>query len=325
MQNGKIAAGFYAQHSHQVVTAPDCLLGPPEQHWVLLKAVEPMERYSIPPYEEENGRGLVRHILIREAFADGSMHVCFVINGKKIPHAREIAAELMKSEYGRGHARVTGVSACVNETRGNRILGEKLIVIAGEEKIEETIGHCRYRISPLSFFQVNPLQTRKLYDLVKEYAGLTGKETVYDLYCGAGTIGQYLAEGAEKIIGIEIVPQAVMNAKENAVLNGIGNAEYYAGPAEELLPKLLDPKEDGGGTVAVVDPPRKGCDRILLDTLIKLGPEKIVYVSCDPATLARDLRILADGGYMVEKARPVECFGMSVHVECVVSMLRKNT
>ncbi len=336
MRDGKIISGFYAQRSHRIVEADDCMLVPEYFRDILDKVLSLMEMYGIEPYDEETGKGLVRHLLIREGKAAGSVHVCIVVNGEFLPHAEEIAATLIgrarkadtygdDSATGRSAAvsRVEGVSISVNTKPGNVILGDRLVTISGKPYTEDVLCGVPFRISPHSFYQVNHDQTETLYGLVREFAGLTGTEHVWDLYCGIGTIGLSLASSAGRVTGIEVVPEAVEDARANAARHGIRNAEYYAGAAEEVLPALLagDPSAAGSfseSDVVIVDPPRKGCAPSLLETIISLQPSKIVYVSCDPATLARDLRILADGGYRIRRVRPVDCFPMTVHVETVV-------
>ena len=333
--NGHPAAGFYARRSHDIIENDDCLLSPLSHRKILQVILRDMERYGISAYDEATGKGVVRHILIREGFATGEIHVCFIINGKKMPHAREIAEELMELRFPEDKVsdpgesccpeKIVGVSLNENTGRGNVILGKTMHHITGKETAADCIGSVRYEISPLSFYQVNPEQTKKLYDTVKAFAGLTGKEHVWDLYCGIGTIGLYLADGAKKVTGIEIVPSAVEDARRNAAENGFRNAEYHVGAAEKIMPQLLRQRGDNAGIkdVVILDPPRKGCDAALLETLLALGTEKIVYVSCDPATLARDLRILADGGYAVRKVQPVDMFPQTVHIEtvCLLSKL----
>jgi 23S rRNA (uracil1939-C5)-methyltransferase len=193
----------------------------------------------------------------------------------------------------------------------------------GQEYITDYIGKIKYQISPLSFYQVNPEQTKKLYETALEYAGLNGEETVWDLYCGIGTISLFLAQRAKKVMGVEIVPEAIEDARRNAVINHIENVEFYVGKAEEILPQKYEEDQEYA-QVIVVDPPRKGCDEVLLDTILTMQPERVVYVSCDSATLARDLRYLCDRGYEVVKVQPVDMFGHSVHVESVVSLHRKD-
>ena len=318
---GEIAAGFYARHSHNIMVHDDCLLSPKINNEITAAVIEWMEKYNIRPYDETTGEGLVRHILVREAFATGEILVCIVVNGTDAPHTEHLADTLMSIKN------VVGVCLNVNKVRGNVILGNKNIRIAGNDYIEDKIGDVKYRISPLSFYQVNPAQTRKLYDTVKEFAALTGNEIVWDLYCGIGTISLYTAKKARGIIGIEVIPQAVDDAKVNAGLNGIKNAKYYAGTAEEVMPEILkqlDEQGFGDNNVAIVDPPRKGCDRKLINALLELSPDRIVYVSCDPATLARDMRILSDGGYEVVKVQPVDMFPHTVHVETVCLLSRNK-
>ena len=212
--------------------------------------------------------------------------------------------------------------ANINTDRTNVILGKEIILISGKPYIEDYIGDVKYRISPLSFFQVNPIQTRNLYGKALEYAGLTGNETVWDLYCGIGTISLFLAKKAKKVYGVEIVPAAVEDARNNARINGIENAEFYVGKAEEVLPEKYE-KEGIKADVIVVDPPRKGCDEALLDTVVKMQPKRVVYVSCDSATLARDLKYMGERGYEVVKAKAVDMFPMTVHVETIVKLVRK--
>lgn len=335
IKDGRIYAGFYAQRSHDIVENDDCLLSPVSQRIVLETVLRGLNEFGIPPYDEKTGSGLVRHILIRQGFSTGEIHVCIVVNGKKLPHGEKIAADLMKLTFpeeqcGNGERmirwRVVGVSLNENTDKGNVILGRKMHHVAGKETAADRIGTVRYEISPLSFYQVNPEQTRKLYDTVKEFAGLTGKEHVWDLYCGIGTIGLYLANRAGQVTGIEIVPRAVIDARHNAQENGVRNADYYTGAAEDILPELLNKRKENAGekNIVIVDPPRKGCDASLLKTLLSLGPDKIVYVSCDPATLARDLRILADGGYCVQKVQPVDMFPHTVHIETVCLLTHKG-
>ena len=274
-----------------------------------------MKKYGVSAYDETSGKGLIRHVLIRKGFASGQLMACIVINGNKLPEEKTLAEELWKIPG------MTSVSINVNTERTNVILGKKVRVLKGEEKIEDTIGDVVFRISPLSFYQVNPVQTKKLYGQALEYAGLTGEETVWDLYCGIGTISLFLAKKAKKVYGVEIVPEAIADAKENAARNGITNAEFYVGKAEEVLPQKYE--EDGVyADVIVVDPPRKGCDEKCLETMVRIQPERIVYVSCDSATLARDLKYLGERGYEVRKWRGCDMFPGTIHVETVVLMSR---
>ena len=310
-KEGNVVTGFYAGRSHNIIANTDCALGVEENKTVLETILAYMKKYGVSAYDETSGKGLIRHVLIRKGFASGQLMACVVINGNKLPEEKALAEELWKIPG------MTSVSVNVNTERTNVILGKKVRVLKGEEKIEDTIGDVVFRISPLSFYQVNPVQTKKLYGQALEYAGLTGEETVWDLYCGIGTISLFLAKKAKKVYGVEIVPEAIADAKENAARNGITNAEFFVGKAEEVLPQKYE--EDGVyADVIVVDPPRKGCDEKCLETMVRMRPERIVYVSCDSATLARDLKYLGEMGYEVRKWRGCDMFPGTVHVETVV-------
>ena len=243
--------------------------------------------------------------------------VCFVINGKKLPHA-ESFIEVLKDLPG-----MTSITVNINETRGNVILGEETYTLYGQGYITDYIGTISFQISPQSFYQVNPVQTEVLYNKALEYANLTGEETVWDLYCGIGTISLFLAQKAKKVYGVEIVPQAIADAKENALRNHISNAEFFVGKAEEVYPAYCAAHgEEARAEVIVVDPPRKGCEESLLAMMCEMAPQRIVYVSCDSATLARDLKYLCSHGYDLVEVQPVDQFGHTVHVECVVALHR---
>lgn len=312
-REGKLVAGFYAGRTHTIIPADDCLLGSESNRRILGRILDWMGRYGIAAYREDTGKGLVRHALIRSGFATGEIMVCLVINGKQFPRGKELTESLTQIPG------MTSITFSSNTRRDNVILGDSYEVLWGQDYITDSIGEIRYQISPLSFYQVNPVQTRRLYRQALEYAGLTGKETVYDLYCGIGTISLFLAQRAGKVFGVEIVPQAVEDARANARLNGITNAEFFAGRAEEIVPRQY--REQGiRADVVVVDPPRKGCGEELLETMTAMAPEKIVYVSCDPATLARDLKYLCARGYELKKVRAFDQFPQTVHVECVVLM-----
>ena len=315
-KDGEIVMGFYAGRTHTIIPVERCLLGQQVNEQVLAVVKDWMVRCKIEPYEEETGRGMVRHVLIRAAKATGQVMVCLVVNAKKLPDAA-VLVEGLKSVPG-----VASVSYNVNRERSNVILGREVVTLWGEEYIVDAIGEVEYEISPLSFYQVNPEQTERLYGAALEFAGLTGDEVVWDLYCGIGTISLFLAKKAKMVYGVEIVPQAIENAKSNAERNGIRNVEFFVGKAEDVLPEMYE-KENMHADVIVVDPPRKGCEGVLLETMIRMKPEKIVYVSCDSATLARDLRVLCDGGYEVRKVQPVDMFGMTVHVETCVLLSHK--
>ena len=276
-----------------------------------------MEEYQIAPYDEETHKGLIRHALIRKGFSNGELMVCLVINGKKLPHA-DIFVERLKEVPG-----MTSISYNINQEKTNVILGAELVNLYGPGYITDKIGNVSYQISPLSFYQVNPVQTEKLYGTALEYAGLTGGETVWDLYCGIGTISLFLAQKAKKVYGVEIVPPAIEDARRNAALNGMENVEFFVGKAEEVLPREYE-KNQVYADVIVVDPPRKGCDSVCLDTIVRMQPKRVVYVSCDSATLARDVKYLNERGYAVERVRCCDMFGMSGHVETVVLLSHKK-
>ncbi len=359
-RNGRLITGFYAGRTHSIISNTNCCLGAPKNEEILEAVLDYMRENRVSAYDEETGRGLVRHILIRKGFTSGEIMVCLVIN-RKAPDGHK-GAEPRKSDSAFLPAQdelirrltqiegMTSISVSINTEKTNVILGREIHVLWGSSAISDTI-HVRdmrregypftgqelnFRISPLSFYQVNPVQTEKLYSLALEYAGLTGKETVWDLYCGIGTISLFLAKQAGKVYGVETVPQAIEDARENARRNGITNAEFFVGKAEEVLPDFYEKmscreaQQAAGQTadqaeqtpmlhpdVIIVDPPRKGCDALCLETILKMQPERIVYVSCDPATLARDMKVLCGGGYELRKVRGVDMFPSTVHVETV--------
>ncbi|MEF9940025.1 MAG: 23S rRNA (uracil(1939)-C(5))-methyltransferase RlmD [Clostridium sp.] len=314
-KEGNIIAGFYAGRTHCIIENEDCLLGV-EENKDILKAVKTvMEQYSIEAYDEESHRGMVRHVLTRKGFQTGEIMVCLVINGKTLPHSEEFVEALLKISG------VTDISYNINTERTNIILGNQVVTLHGPGYITDSIGTVKYRISPLSFYQVNSIQTERLYGTALEYANLTGNETVWDLYCGIGTISLFLSQQAKKVYGVEMVPQAIEDARENAKLNGFENVEFFVGKAEEVLPERYE-KNNEAVDVIVVDPPRKGCDTVCLDTMVRMTPKKIVYVSCDSATLARDLKYLGERGYEVKRARCCDMFPQGVHVETVALLVR---
>ena len=310
-KEGKIVTGFYAGRTHAIIENRDCALGIPENKDVLDRVIAHMEKYNIAPYDEVTGKGLVRHIFVRYGFFTGELMVCLIINGQDLPHQRELVEKLCEIPG------MTSISLNMNKKRSNVILGDKVKTIWGKEYITDKIGDISYEISPLSFFQVNPKQTWKLYSKALEYADLHGEETVWDLYCGIGTISLFLAQKAKFVRGVEIVPAAIEDAKRNAQINHIENVEFFVGKAEEVLPREYE-KNGVYADVIVVDPPRKGCDEMLLKTILKMQPKRVVYVSCDSATLARDLRFLCDNGYELKKVCGVDQFPQTVHVETVV-------
>ena len=321
-KEGKIVTGFYAGRTHQIIPNTDCALGVPVNREILQLILDYMNECHVTAYSEETGRGLVRHVLIRYGFKTKEIMVCLVVNGDNLPHSEKLVDKLAKIEG------MTSITYSVNRENTNVIMGKEIGLLWGQGYITDYIGDVKYQISPLSFFQVNPVQTEKLYGLALEYADLKGEETVWDLYCGIGTISLFLAQKAKKVYGVEIVPQAIKDARNNAKINGIENAEFFVGKAEEVLPEYYAQYEREQGKrayadVIVVDPPRKGCDEMLLQTMVQMQPERIVYVSCDSATLARDLKYLCENGYEMKKCRAVDQFPMTTHVESVVLLQKK--
>ena len=316
-RDGKTVTGFYAGRTHSIIENTSCYLGKEVNETILRKILIWMNAYFVDPYDEATGTGLVRHCLIRSGFRTGEIMVCLVINGSKIVGG-DALVDSLKTIPG-----MTSISLNVNREKTNVILGSEIINLWGRPYIEDYIGEVKYQISPLSFFQVNPVQTERLYGKALEYAELTGEETVWDLYCGIGTISLFLAQKAKKVYGVEIIPDAIEDARRNAALNGFANAEFYVGKAEEVLPEKYE-NEGIQADVIVVDPPRKGCDEALLSTMVKMQPERIVYVSCDSATLARDLRYLCDHGYALRRVCPADMFPQTVHVETVVLLGNRN-
>ncbi len=325
-KNGRPVTGFYAGRTHDIIANTDCALGVSVNKKILDIVLGFMKDNGIRSYDEKSGKGLIRHVLIRYGFVTKEIMVCMVINGRQIPHVSALV-ELLKEVEG-----MTSITVSPNTRRTNVIMGDRYEVLWGEPFITDYIGEVKYQISPLSFYQVNPVQTEKLYRLALDYAELKGEETVWDLYCGIGTISLFLAKKAKQVYGVEIVPQAVEDARNNAEINGIVNAEFFEGKAEEVLPEYYRryAEEHGGekayADVVVVDPPRKGCEERLLRTIVEMEAERIVYVSCDSATLARDVKYLRGEGYEVERVRAVDQFPHTVHVESIVllSKLKSN-
>ena len=324
-KEGNLIAGFYAGRTHQIISNHDCALGVPINRVILEKVLAFMKENHISAYDETTGKGLVRHVLIRFGFITKEIMVCLVINGTKLPCAEKLTESLAQIPG------MTSITYNINCENTNVIMGNEIRLLWGQEYITDYIGDVKYQISPLSFYQVNPVQTNVLYGQALEYAGLTGNETVWDVYCGIGTISLFLAQKAKKVYGVEIVPQAIEDAKRNAEINGIQNAEFYVGKAEEVLPDYYaayakeHPGENAHADVIVVDPPRKGCEESVLSTMVNMGPDRIVYVSCDSATLARDLKYLCENGYGLEKVRAVDMFPMTGHVETVCLLSRVHT
>ncbi len=321
-KNGEIVTGFYAGRTHTIIPNTDCALGISENQSILETLINYMKRCNVKPYDEATGTGLVRHVLIRKGFTTGEIMVCAVINGEHLPQEDRLVEALRKIEG------MASISININTQKTNVIMGGRCRTIWGSDTISDVI-HMRdgegitFAISPLSFYQVNPIQTERLYGIALDYAGLTGTETVWDLYCGIGTISLFMAKRAKQVYGVEIVEQAIHDARRNAVRNGINNASFYVGKAEEVLPHLYE-KEGIHADVICIDPPRKGCDSACLETIRKMMPDRIVYVSCDSATLARDLKYLCANGYELRRARAVDLFGHTVHVEVACCLQRED-
>ena len=312
-KDGDIIAGFYAGRTHSIIANTNCHLGVKENKEILEAVISCMKENGVKPYDEATGKGVVRHVLIRKGFTTGEIMVCVVINADSLKNSDALVDMLSKIDG------IKSISININKKNTNVILGDKCVTLFGSDTITDYIGDVKFNISPLSFFQVNPVQTKKLYDKALEYADLSGGEMVWDLYCGIGTISLFLAKKAGHVYGIEIVPQAIIDAKENAAINNISNASFYTGAAEDLAPTLNERPD-----VIVVDPPRKGCDEKLLSTILSEKPEKVVYVSCDPATLSRDLKILCGSGeYELKKVCPVDQFPHTTHVETVCLLSKK--
>ena len=348
-----LGIGFYGFHSHRIIEAEDCLINSAENPLILNCIKEWAREYKISGYDEETGKGLLRHIFLRKGFSTGEILLCLVLNGRSLPHGKELwerlqgvafreeadglqsganghcgidaqsEADVYFGKNGTVQGRIVGLSMNINEGRGNAILGRETFCLYGKDSIEDKIGELSFSISVPSFYQVNPVQTEKIYGKALEYAALTGEETVWDCYCGIGTISLFLAQKAKQVYGLEIVPEAIENAKKNAEKNSLHNTEFYVGAAEEVLPKWVEEQKregkDVGNLVDVVslDPPRKGCDEACLSAVLELSPKRIVYVSCDPGSLARDMKYLREGGYTLEKWVGIDNFPRTGHVETV--------
>ena len=370
-KSSNLSMGFYGFHSHRIIETEDCLINSAENPLILECIKEWAREYKISGYEEETGKGLLRHIFLRKGFSTGEILLCLVLNGKSLPHGKELWEKLQglslsaeeddlqrevdipremdaesrvelhcgvntQSEDD-GHCglnkkvqeKIVGLCININEGQGNAILGRETLCLYGKDSIEDKIGELSFSISVPSFYQVNPVQTEKIYGKALEYAALTGEETVWDCYCGIGTISLFLAQKAKQVYGLEIVPEAIENAKKNAEKNGLHNTEFFVGAAEEVLPKWVEEQKregkDVGNLVDVVslDPPRKGCDEACLSAVLELSPKRIVYVSCDPGSLARDIKYLREGGYELQKWVGIDNFPRTGHVETVVLLSRK--
>ncbi len=313
--NGTLVSGFYAGRTHVIIPNDKCYLGVPENEQILNIIKVFMEEKGIEPYDENTFQGLIRYIMIRKGFTTGEIMVCIIINGNRIPDCEELVERLIEVKG------MTSISVSINLCNTNVIMGKIIENVYGRKYITDYIKDLKFNISPKSFFQVNPVQTVKLYDKALEFAELTGNEVVWDLYCGIGTISLFLARSAKKVFGVEVISDAIRDAKNNAKLNGIDNVEFFVGKSEEILPK-----HGGYADVIVVDPPRKGCDVQLLDTIIRIQPKRMVYVSCDSATLARDIKYMTERGYRLDKVQAVDMFPHtdSVEVVCLLSKLKSD-
>lgn len=326
-KEGNVQIGFYAGHSHNIIDTDVCMIQDKanEKIVAVMRDLVRKNIEALRPYNEHTGEGILRHIITRVGAQTGEIMVCLVINSEDIDEnvKSKLVDSLLAIKYS-DNKKIVSISLNINRKKTNVIMGDSLKIIYGEDHITDYIKDVRYEISPMSFYQVNPVQTQKLYETALSYASLSGGENVWDLYCGIGTISLFLAKNAGHVIGVEIVAEAIENAKKNALINNIHNVDFHVGSAEDVVVKMY---EKSGGLLAadvvVVDPPRKGCDAKLLDTIVKMSPQRIVYVSCDPATLARDVKILSESGYNLEKFRCVDMFGMGSHVETVCLLSKK--
>ncbi len=321
---GNPVAGFYAGRTHDIIPNTDCLLGREINKTILECILSFMRKEKISAYDENTGKGLIRHVLIREGFTSKEIMVCLVVNAKTLPKEELLCETLIKEV-----SAIKSICINVNLKDTNVIMGDETRVLWGKETIEDELDGVKFKISARSFYQINPVQTERLYKKALDFAGLTGKESVWDLYCGIGTISLFLARKAGKVYGVEIIPEAIADAKENAKLNGITNAEFFVGKAEEVLPDFYNNPDSETmlhPDVIVVDPPRKGCDEKCLETMLRMEPERIVYVSCDSATLARDLKILCEEKYELKAWQCYDQFSRTVHVEvcCLLEKLKRE-
>ena len=351
-RDGKVQIGFYAGRTHSIIDLEQCHIGHPVNDYIVAELKSWLQKWQdktgVFIYDEEAHKGLVRHILTRVGFVTGELMVCLIINGNSIEkyvgdmncedelrqavikavekYNQSIQSQNLDTPRSSLEIKLTSLSININRDKTNRILGDKCKTLWGQDYISDYIGEIRFNISPMSFYQVNPAQTKVLYDKAVEYADLSGNEVVWDMYCGIGTISLSLAKKAGKVYGVEIVPQAIEDAKVNAKINDMTNTEFFCGKAEEVVPAFYRGEIGDGESagkhpdVIVVDPPRKGCDSVLLDTIHAMAPKRLVYVSCDPATLARDVKILMEKGFKLEKVAVVDQFGHSGHTEAVVRM-----
>ena len=314
--NGAPVIGFYKKKSHDIIPMDQCII----QHDVndkIIKIIKTyIQAYKVSVYDEKTHTGVLRHLVTKVGFTTKEVMVVLVANGRKLPYLNELASVLKENIPG-----FKTLVVNVNREKTNVILGKENKIIYGDGKINDYIGNLVFEISPLSFFQVNPVQTEVLYNKALEYANLGENDTVFDIYCGIGTISLFLAQKAKKVYGIEIVEDAIKDAKRNAEINKLDNVEFYVGKAEEVVPKMY--KQGKRANVVVVDPPRKGCDEKVLDTIVSMEPDRVVYVSCNPSTLARDLNYLNERGYKCKEVQPVDMFPHSVHIENVALIVKE--
>lgn len=316
--NGEIVAGFFSARSHDIVGVDDCCIQHKSNAQIISILKQFMTEYNISAYDEAANKGVVRHLITRTALNTGQIMVCLVINANSLPHC-EALVDMLKEIDG-----MTSIVLNINRDKTNVILGKTVKVLWGQAFITDYIGGIKFNISPLSFFQVNPVQTKILYEKALELACAGENDVVIDAYCGIGAISLFFAQRCKKVYGIEIVPEAVADARQNAVINGINNVEFIAGLSEQVLPKLYD-ESNMNADIIIVDPPRKGCDEALLDAIIQSRPPKMLYISCDPSTLSRDLKILCAAGFAIESVQPVDLFPMTMHVETVVLLRAKDS
>lgn len=317
LANGDVVAGFYQKRSHEIIDMRHCLIQTEISDEIIHEMRGICRDLKLSPYNEESNTGILRHVIVRTGFKTDEIMVILVTRKEKIINMDRIVSRLLEK-----FPQIKVIAQNINPNVTNAILGEKTNIIYGEGYIYDEMNGIRFAISPRSFYQVNPVQTETLYSKAVEFAGLTGEEIVFDAYCGIGTITLFLAQHAKKVYGVEIIPEAIADANMNAKLNGFENTEFAVGKSEEVIPAWIE--QGIVPDVIVVDPPRKGCDKTLLDTMLEAAPKRIVYVSCDSSTLARDIKILVDGGYQLEVAQPVDMFPQTSHVEVVALLTRKN-
>ena len=315
-KNGVVCIGFYAARSHDIINMETCHIQDAVADVVVKLTRQWIKEYNIQTYNEENNQSILRHIMIRKGIKTGEVMVVLITNGKTLPYKEEFISLLNKKIQG-----LVSVIQNINSEKTNVILGAHCVTLWGKDTITDYIGEFKFEVSALSFFQVNSIQTEVLYSKALEYANLSGGEVVLDVYCGTGTISLFLSQKAKKVYGVEIVPEAIENAKINAKENNINNTEFIVGDAEKVIPELIS--KGVCADVVVVDPPRKGCDKSLLEAISSMEPKTIVYVSCDPGTLARDLGILDALGYKTLEIQPVDMFPQTAHVECVARLEKK--